>query len=262
VRRFLRYIPDGGGQVAGINPLSLPNLELYLRSDIGVFSDAAFTTPALVGNQVNGWKDQSGNGRHATGPLGLNNFPVYQAGTGNKNTVRFFGDQNTNNQGQLQGTFPITPVTSARGYTFYLWLSLRSVNPTKPISDSQLLLAFETGNGVHLEPDDYDFSVGKRVVTDFVTGQNSALGIQRWSVVYQGPTDGLGARTITVTVNGVVSAGSFAVNMGLQTGYLVSGNGGGNVCCDADVGAILVYSDTHSAATTAGVTQYLKEIFG
>lgn len=48
-------------------PASIANLRVYLAADVGVYTDAARTTAALVdGDVVGGWADQSGQNNHAS----------------------------------------------------------------------------------------------------------------------------------------------------------------------------------------------------
>ncbi len=51
------------------SPTDIPGgaLQLWLRADVGVYQDAARTTPAVAdGDPVGGWADQSGQGNHAS----------------------------------------------------------------------------------------------------------------------------------------------------------------------------------------------------
>ncbi len=49
--------------IAAGEPATIPNLDLWLNSGQGVYSDAAGTVEAINGDKVEVWKDQSGNGR-------------------------------------------------------------------------------------------------------------------------------------------------------------------------------------------------------
>ncbi len=49
------------------SPTDIAGLQLWLRADVGVFQDAALTTPATADSDpIGGWADQSGNSRHVT----------------------------------------------------------------------------------------------------------------------------------------------------------------------------------------------------
>ena len=47
-------------------PTDIPDLQLWLRSDAGIHTDAAGTIPAAHGDTISHWQDHSGNNRHAT----------------------------------------------------------------------------------------------------------------------------------------------------------------------------------------------------
>ena len=54
-----------GPSGATLAPNQVSGLQLWLKADAGVFSDAGIT-PAVSGNMVGQWNDQSGQGNHAT----------------------------------------------------------------------------------------------------------------------------------------------------------------------------------------------------
>ncbi len=261
IRSFLSNVA-GSGRIVPQLP-TLPHLELFLRSDVGVFADAGLTIPAGNNQVVKGWKDLSGNtGRDAIVSLGINNPPVLQTGitpTG-KPGVRFFGAQGTNNQGQLQGNLPIGGLGTGRGYTFYMWIDELTLNAVKPISPTQIAFACEVGSGIHLIPDDWGFSAGHNLVYG-VIGNPNFLGNQRWAVVYHAPTDGSNQQH-DLTVNGVTVSNTSGLAMNLNTSYIVSGNAGGNVCFDGYICAILVYSDQHTVLQQAAVINWLTKTYG
>lgn len=75
------FLPPGSGDVLTVvdaahaafapaapwTPASLPGLQLWLSADVGVYQDAARTTPAVATNDpVGGWADQSGQGHHVS----------------------------------------------------------------------------------------------------------------------------------------------------------------------------------------------------
>ena len=78
--------PGGVGATDGTD-----TLEVWLRSDRGVYSDTGCTTAAVATNPVACWTDQSGNGRNGTQAT-AGNRPVYQTSIVNGlPTVRFGG---------------------------------------------------------------------------------------------------------------------------------------------------------------------------
>ncbi|MFH1853505.1 MAG: DUF2341 domain-containing protein, partial [Candidatus Neomarinimicrobiota bacterium] len=75
-------VSDGSATSAAVTrniawgtPGTLSNLQLWLRADVGVYSDAG-VTPATEGQSVRQWNDQSGNSRHFTGAV---KRPVFRA---------------------------------------------------------------------------------------------------------------------------------------------------------------------------------------
>lgn len=65
---FMAYDADSPStgvtrNIASGIPATISDLDLWLNSNSGVYSDAAGTVDALNGDQVEVWKDQSGNGR-------------------------------------------------------------------------------------------------------------------------------------------------------------------------------------------------------
>jgi hypothetical protein len=81
---------NGPGGVGYIDPAS--SLQVWLRADRGVYTDAGCsTTPAVNGNNVRCWQDQSGKNRNATQNTAANQ-PVYQTSVINgQPSVRFGG---------------------------------------------------------------------------------------------------------------------------------------------------------------------------
>lgn len=86
------------------SPIPLDNLYLWLKTDAGVYTDTAMTTPAADGQTVGGWADQSGNDRHMTQNTAgnrpeyntnqINGLPLF-AFLANK-TLRFASSHNLN----------------------------------------------------------------------------------------------------------------------------------------------------------------------
>lgn len=80
---------DGPGGVGVTNGSS--SMELWLKADRGVFSDAACTTPASSGNDVACWQDQSGNGWSYTQATSGNRPNFLTAIQNNQPVIRFNG---------------------------------------------------------------------------------------------------------------------------------------------------------------------------
>ena len=81
--------PSGSGS---FSPLSIAGLQLWLKADAGLYTDAAMTTPAVNdADVVGGWADQSGNGNHATQATTANKPLLKLAVVNGKPVVRFDG---------------------------------------------------------------------------------------------------------------------------------------------------------------------------
>src|SRR5580692_2641587 len=69
---------NNSGAPSSVLPPAVSGLQLWLKADAGVYSDAG-TTLATNGQTVQQWNDQSGNGRHATQATS-GNRPTYNTG--------------------------------------------------------------------------------------------------------------------------------------------------------------------------------------
>lgn len=255
MRRFLRPVNEGAGQPKAINPASLPGLELYLRSDLGI-SAADNTT---MGG-ANGWLDQSGNARNCS--VTIETPPTYHS-TGpllspkGKPCVSFNGTTNG-----MHGPWPATIVAST-GFTAYVVARLyATVNGfgTQTFWESQgsrpaIIANFDNPAPTNLE----------MLLRDDVFGFRfygvSPLGYNDW--VYNcippvasasGPNRGY--------INGVRGAAS-SINWNWTNpigNYNLAYQGSTN--CKMDLFALVVFSRGHDAGTVAGVRAFLRGIFG
>ena len=82
------WFGSSGGGSGGV-PLTISDLALWLKADAGVFSDAG-STPAVDGDLVTQWNDQSGNNNHA----GASVKPTYETNSLNGlPSIRFPGSK-------------------------------------------------------------------------------------------------------------------------------------------------------------------------
>jgi hypothetical protein len=105
-----------GGQ--RFDPSKLPGLQLWLRADRGLYQDSALTTPAVAdGDPVGGWKDQSGQGRHATQATAAARptLVLGPTGLGGQRALLFDGVDDQLLLGDLSAGFP------SAGTLFYLY---------------------------------------------------------------------------------------------------------------------------------------------
>ncbi|MFH1850998.1 MAG: invasin domain 3-containing protein, partial [Candidatus Neomarinimicrobiota bacterium] len=70
----------------------MSNLQLWLRADVGVYSDAG-VTPATEGQSVRQWNDQSGNGRNFTGAVKKPVFRAAAAALDNAPALEYAGNK-------------------------------------------------------------------------------------------------------------------------------------------------------------------------
>lgn len=90
----------------GVLPNNIGGLQLWLKADAGVFSDAG-VTPATNGATVQQWNDQSGNGNNATQATAANR-PTYQTGLPGFNSLPAI---------TFNGATPATGSYLVNGYT-------------------------------------------------------------------------------------------------------------------------------------------------
>jgi hypothetical protein len=247
----------------GTDPLTLPGLELYLRSDISLYRDSALTQKAASGDVVLGVKDFSPFGRSAVTSVGLSNPPMCSAGSSptGRDLLQFFGQQNA---GQLFGPLPVTPIDNSNGYTLYLWIKEESLaNPFD--SSGQRVIDMPIGNGFNCTPEDRTFSAGCNLCP-FLIGPPDVLGVQLWVVSLPPPLNSSGNETCMLEVNGVVSGAqnpqTSSKTIGLNSEYILSGNSGGRICFAGKFGAFILYSRAHDAATISGVKTFLTAVLG
>src|SRR5579859_5111679 len=120
---FMSYSPGASKLILPAPNLSkfVPNCILWLDADTGVFQDSGFATPAVNGNVVNGWRDQSLIANDCTSGAG----PTLITGALNgKSVLHFTG--NGNGSGQKFQT-KINDISSGNTYWVVAVLSDGSV---------------------------------------------------------------------------------------------------------------------------------------
>lgn len=232
----------------GINPLSLPGLELYLRSDLGIV--------AADGSPVATWLDQSVHARNATPSLGT--MPVYHS-TGaslspsSKPTVTF--------DGLLDGLDGVWPALStAQGFTAYILARTRI-----PINGFNVQ-SFWSGFGARPRLKHSFLNVGppqyEMLLQDTTFGNRfygvSLFGYNDYEYVCLPPPgigggDNLGYQNGETIGPSIIDWDWSAPGPNYTLGY-----GGGSDNCNMDLFAIAIYSIGHDAATVAGVRRFLR----
>ena len=86
-----RFVAHRSG--VSFSPKDIPGLQLWLKADAGLYTDAAMTTPAVNdADVVGGWADQSGQGNNATQATTANKPLLKLAIVNGKPVVRFASD--------------------------------------------------------------------------------------------------------------------------------------------------------------------------
>lgn len=252
MRRFLRRVPEGGG-LNVINPASLPGLELYLRSDMGI--------AVADGAPVPLWLDQSGNARHAGPSLGT--APVYhtsgiQQSPSGKPGVSF--------NGLLDGMVGIwqATISNTLGFTAYIVADVYArvngtgeqtfweggggarprLNHDKFFGGNEFLLMEDTDFG----PRDYGFT---------------QFGYHTFTFVCIPPPGGGGGANLAYIDSDAKTQPLPMIDWGWGApGPVYSLGFAGSRNIKMDLFALLIFSRGHSAGTVAGVNGYLRSIFG
>jgi hypothetical protein len=244
-----------------IDPATLANLELYLRSDqIGVGDGAAVST----------WNDISGNARHATQGTAAQR-PIFRT-TGadispsGKPMVDFVDDNDN-----MAGPLPGGGVSIAAGCTIYVYCKELSLTAggafsaqevfscANNVSVFELITRSSTALGVGLPDQEYALNSGNG---GFRAMGATALGYQTLSLVFEPPA-GAGA-SFKLYKNGS-QQGTTQTNwqaVDIRTGYTVGNSGSANTAFRGTIGAVLVFSTAHSNLVRTGVESFLSGFFG
>lgn len=239
-----------------IDPLSLSNLELYLRGDQAQGSDGAACAF---------WLDLSGNSRDASQATGANQ-PVNRDGQ-SLNTLRRMVEFDGSND-FMTGTFPFGPgIDITAGVTIYCYCNETSLttggfNAQAPVVVGNSVSAFElytrtsAALGVGLADQEYGSNSGNAYDNYGAT----LTGDQMLTLVFYPPA-GAGAQ-FKLWKDGA-QQGTTQTNWqatDIRTGYTVGG-GDANVGFIGYIGAVLVYSAAHNDPTRRGVERWLVNYF-
>lgn len=250
-------VTQGSGEVDQIDPVSLAGLELYLRSDQVAGTD---------GSSVSAWPDISGNGRDgAQGTAGFR--PILRKSGANispngKALVEFDGSDD-----QITGTFPAAGViANTNGYTVYAYvkegaLSTGGFNCQHVFTSNSfsLLSRTSTGDGY---PADQQYGMEGNTTGDHRGYGATALGYQTICARWSSPPGAVTSGTMDLFVDGAQQGvGQQKWNGGMDTTYRVSANSSNNCAFSGPVGAVLLFSGTHSDQTVRGVSAFLKAFF-
>lgn len=240
-------------------PNTISNLTVWLKADAGLFSDSAGTTPAVNGNKVGRWTDQTGNGFNPSNPGGggievgpyyftnaLNGLPV----------VRFVYPTNA-----LYHSFNSNaPLTILALIKFLV-----------PNTYDSEFLGFAQGGcpggvntpGIGLNYPDFSATIW---MNHTIAGLGQVVATNQF-VIIGGQVNGVGS----IVRAGGVSSGTFNISSPTIDSLFLSGFSNTNSICltngfykpfTGDMAEILIYSRALSSAEMGGLEAYLTSKWG
>lgn len=239
---------DGPGGVGTTDGSS--TLEMWLRGDRGVFSDAACSTTASGGGNAGCWHDQSGNDYHPTQATG-GNQPVYQTGLINgQPALRFDGSDD-----YLQKAWEsdLNPATFS---VYGLWQTTGGAGTNRsPLTSRNTSPARGWNFYADLE-DSWEFWTGTG--SDWSTLGTTVATLDQW-VLLNGTYDG--------TIQAIYADGaldqsltrSYAQNTSAPL-HVGAGYGGGSTSYYflGDIAEVTVYSEAHNDVERTLIENYLS----
>jgi uncharacterized protein (TIGR02217 family) len=242
----LRGVP--AAVAPAIDPLTLANLELYLRAD---------QVAGANGAAVSTWNDLSPNNWDAAQANAALQPTVLTPGSANgTRLVRFDGvtSPNGDTMGFAMGGGNFPPATAGMTFYFYgvFYTQVNSFN-------GAVLFQDDTGGQPQLilKQAAPDAGIGWRDATTHA-GSTYAPGTDVYAWVFEPPS---GSGTGRVFKNGVqIHSDVWTFTTTSASSYIVSGNPS-NVCVKMDLGAVVWFSEDHDAATRLGVELYLRRFF-
>ena len=237
------------------NPTTIPTLEVFYRSDVGISLNA---NQALVVN----WADQSGHGYSAT-PIAPSNRPIVeQDATSGKNIVRFDGVQTylTSSDSALAVDTGKTLVVAFRLWDIAARSSLAIVTDTT-VSGT---LAFEANSISTAGSKLGIFAAGSSFDTQFTTDNQWHVAVVR---VTSSVSGGSISTTTKVQIDDLPAVLTLKSGSGLWAGLLTSTTfslGGlssdlTNTAAHADIGVAMAFSSRLSDADTASAVSFCKQ---
>jgi hypothetical protein len=240
--------------------VSLTGLEFYYRSDDVAGAD---------GSSVSAWTDRSSHSRNLSQGTGANQPVLRRTGAhaspNGTPLVQFDGTDDF-----MSAATSVTVPASTAGFTFYFYYERIAANGG---NNGETLVSFPVGTGIEVLSQTgtnggyaNNTSLGAGNSSGFMgrhaTG-TAALGRQVLAVVFNPPAADV-ANIFRFYKNGVQQGtdqngwNQAIVN---QT-YFIGGNGGGAFACNSALGAALMYSQAHDAATITAVSAWLTAFFG
>lgn len=251
IRAGLSFIQGGPSGSLGIDPASLGNLELYLKSD------SADINALANGATVHTWADQSGHNR---GIFGIyNGTPKKVSAASPKGLAMISIGNNTGMAGTDFG--PQGTVDTTKGITLYVYYSQDSL----PFGALEWLVEWpQTPQALTTWAMDENgtMSYAARAgnpATDLIDGLAST-GFHVMAIRCTPPRGAGGI--LQMMIDGSFVPGSQPQNAGLQGPYEVGCSTGGNLSLTGKVGAVIAYSTAHSDSVMAGVTKFIRGHWG
>ena len=258
MRRFLSRLTEGKGALA-IDPGGLPHLEIYLSGLAGLINDGG--NPAVAH-----WNDQSGNNRNFTAGL-----------TGGKMLFHTGQSEGLNSQvscgGCISGASPPAPTglfnnllpafIQTRGSTQYVFAQLLSPVAANGIRVAMWPQGSNGGPGLIYQGPGFSFFGGvpnghtalQVDSTGFDLGPQPTATWNLWTIV----NDTLG--NMIVYLDGKLRTAFAGVTYNLTTELDLGGPSLGADVFDL-IASYVLYTDTHSAATVAGVHAWFRSKYG
>jgi len=219
------------GVGGGLSPSQFSGLVLWLKGDVGLFQDAARTTPATANNDpVGGWADQSGAGNHASQSVGGNRPALALADQNGLNTVRF-----------ASANWLTSALANTQPYTILL-VAKRDVNT----ATLYLLDGSSTNTGV--------LNAGSTTQLQLFAG-NGVFANETFGQYNQ--VDGIfNGASSQLAVNGAVTTGNAGASN--TAGTTIGAAGGGVSQLNGRIAELIVYNVARSAGELTSLRGYLK----
>jgi len=249
-------VTQGSGEVETIDPVTLAGLEVYLRSD---------QVSGNEGDAVAAWADISGNGRDAAQAT-AGNKPVLRVTTNLSPNGKRLIEFNTTAK-EMSGSLPGSPLSTSLGFTWYCFYRINTIGVSALVG--QYVMGSTIGNytevfargsaGFGYSSDtNYGFGSNQASNTHVATGTALQTGWQSL-VLVQNPPTGVSGQSF-LYLNGNQIGGPNPWNSSPNTSYAIGGTSG-NGGLLGGMGAMLLFSRAHDAATRNAVVAFFRSFF-
>lgn len=244
----------GGGarrRSTGIDPLTLANLELYLRSD---------QVSGVNNDPVASWSDLSSHGRTFTQAAAARKPKLLIPGSANGQRLVRFDGANDPNGDNMGAAFSLPGPGS--GYTFYFYGVWNATTNTP----NGAALFFSTPGGrpnlIVKEAGATTWGWSDSGLGSHLGGTHPDNGTAQTLVWVFPPPSGSGTGKVYKVTGSADVSGTWSFDGSAATGWFLGDNNDpGVVACKVDLGAAVVFSEAHNDATRIGVVNYLTNFF-